>query len=171
MGRAGVPLRDPDGHIVELYYETEWYQPPPELKPALKNRRSGFPRAASTSAARPPQLPRVDIKANALFFENYLGLRTPSRSCSTTARSCDVDDDVQQELRLRLYRDHYGKPAASITSPMRSTAARNLARRRYLLENGVHIETATQARDPADLLPLCLRARRNRVEVATPAHG
>jgi catechol 2,3-dioxygenase len=22
--------RDPDGHVIELYYETEWYQPPPE---------------------------------------------------------------------------------------------------------------------------------------------
>src|SRR5580704_4330705 len=28
--------RDADGHVTELYYETEWYQPPAELKPALK---------------------------------------------------------------------------------------------------------------------------------------
>ena len=21
----------PDGHILEIYYETEWYEPPPEL--------------------------------------------------------------------------------------------------------------------------------------------
>ena len=35
--------RDPDGHIVELYYETEWYQAPPELKPALKNQAQRFP--------------------------------------------------------------------------------------------------------------------------------
>src|ERR1700684_2796641 len=35
--------RDPDGHIVELYYETEWYQPPAELKPALKNQAQRFP--------------------------------------------------------------------------------------------------------------------------------
>ncbi|WP_456686854.1 VOC family protein, partial [Bradyrhizobium sp. P5_C11_2] len=35
--------RDPDGHIVELYYETEWYQAPPELRPALKNQAQRFP--------------------------------------------------------------------------------------------------------------------------------
>ena len=28
--------KDPDGHTVELYYETEWYKAPPELKPSPK---------------------------------------------------------------------------------------------------------------------------------------
>src|SRR4029453_14380345 len=35
--------RDPDGHIVELYYETEWYQAPPEPKPGLQNKAQRFP--------------------------------------------------------------------------------------------------------------------------------
>ena len=43
--------QDPDGHKIELYNETQWYQPPPELRPALKTRRSGSRRAASTCAA------------------------------------------------------------------------------------------------------------------------
>jgi catechol 2,3-dioxygenase len=30
-------FRTPDGHRMQLYYETEWYSPPPELQPALKN--------------------------------------------------------------------------------------------------------------------------------------
>src|SRR6201986_2807977 len=34
---------DPDGHIIELYYETERYAPPPELKPALKNQAQRYP--------------------------------------------------------------------------------------------------------------------------------
>jgi catechol 2,3-dioxygenase len=34
---------DPDGHELELYWETEWYQPPPELRPALKNQAMRFP--------------------------------------------------------------------------------------------------------------------------------
>ena len=42
--------RDPNGHIVELYYETEWYQGPLELKPALKNQAQRFGRGASMSA-------------------------------------------------------------------------------------------------------------------------
>jgi catechol 2,3-dioxygenase len=34
---------DPDGHELELYWETEWYQPPPGLEPALKNQAMRFP--------------------------------------------------------------------------------------------------------------------------------
>ncbi len=30
-------FRGPDGHLMELYYETEKYQPPEHLRPALKN--------------------------------------------------------------------------------------------------------------------------------------
>ena len=33
---------DPDQHNIEIYYETEWYQPPAELKPALKNQASRY---------------------------------------------------------------------------------------------------------------------------------
>jgi catechol 2,3-dioxygenase len=33
----------PDGHAMELYYETEWYSPPPELQPSLKNQAQRFP--------------------------------------------------------------------------------------------------------------------------------
>jgi catechol 2,3-dioxygenase len=36
-------FRDPDGHEFELYWETEWYQPPAELKPALKNQAQAYP--------------------------------------------------------------------------------------------------------------------------------
>ena len=35
--------RDPDGHRIELYYETEWYEAPPEQRPALKNQAQRFP--------------------------------------------------------------------------------------------------------------------------------
>lgn len=34
---------DPDGHEFELYWETEWYQPPPQLRPALKNQAQRYP--------------------------------------------------------------------------------------------------------------------------------
>jgi catechol 2,3-dioxygenase len=30
-------FRDPDGHELEIYWESEWFEAPPELKPALKN--------------------------------------------------------------------------------------------------------------------------------------
>src|SRR4029079_17322341 len=34
---------DPDGHRHELYYDTEWYEAPAELKPSLKNQAQRFP--------------------------------------------------------------------------------------------------------------------------------
>src|SRR6266853_1398773 len=67
---------DPDGHRVELYFETEWYKAPPELRPALKNQAQRFP-ARGISVRRLDHLNclAVDIEANRLFFENYLGFR------------------------------------------------------------------------------------------------
>ena len=37
---------DPDGHEFELYWETEWYQPTGDLKPALKNQALAAPATA-----------------------------------------------------------------------------------------------------------------------------
>ena len=79
--------RDPDGHIVELYYETEWYQAPPELKPALKNQAQRFP-ARGVNVRRLDHLNclAVDIKANrAVLRKLSRPAGSPSRSCSTTA--------------------------------------------------------------------------------------
>jgi catechol 2,3-dioxygenase len=37
-------FNDPDGHELEVYWETEWYQPPsPELTPSLKNQAQAYP--------------------------------------------------------------------------------------------------------------------------------
>jgi catechol 2,3-dioxygenase len=68
--------RDPDGHMIELYYETDWYVPPPELRPALKNQAQRFPaRGANVRRLDHLNCLAVDIRANRIFFENYLGCR------------------------------------------------------------------------------------------------
>ncbi|MBB5778754.1 catechol 2,3-dioxygenase [Nonomuraea jabiensis] len=36
-------FRDPDGHELRLYWESQWYEPPGELRPALKNQPQAFP--------------------------------------------------------------------------------------------------------------------------------
>ncbi|MBV9381518.1 MAG: VOC family protein [Streptosporangiaceae bacterium] len=37
-------FRDPDGHEIDLYWETEWYSPPTgDLRPALKNQAQAYP--------------------------------------------------------------------------------------------------------------------------------
>ncbi|HEX4425268.1 MAG TPA: catechol 2,3-dioxygenase [Terriglobales bacterium] len=69
-------MHDPDGHVIELYYQTEWYTPPPNLRPALKNQAQRFP-ARGVNVRRLDHLNclAVDIRANRIFFENYLGCR------------------------------------------------------------------------------------------------
>jgi catechol 2,3-dioxygenase len=74
-GKAFV-CKDPDGHVIELYYETEWYQAPPDKTPALKNQAQRFP-ARGVNVRRLDHFNGLaaDIKANRIFFETYLGAR------------------------------------------------------------------------------------------------
>lgn len=67
---------DPDGHVVELYYEAERYEAPPELRPALKNQAQRYP-ARGVNVRRLDHFNGLctDVKANRIFFEDYLGAR------------------------------------------------------------------------------------------------
>jgi catechol 2,3-dioxygenase-like lactoylglutathione lyase family enzyme len=62
--------QDPDGHALELYYETEWYTPPPALKPALKNQAQRFPaRGVNVRRLDHVNCLAVDIRATRLFIK------------------------------------------------------------------------------------------------------
>jgi catechol 2,3-dioxygenase len=69
-------FHDPDGHLLEIYYETEWYVAPEALKPALKNQAQRFP-ARGVSVRRIDHFNCLaqDIRANREFFERVLGFR------------------------------------------------------------------------------------------------
>ena len=73
-------FRDPDEHQIELYYETQWYEAPPELRPALKNQAQRYP-ARGCNVRRLDHLNclAVDVQANREFFERYLGFRLTER--------------------------------------------------------------------------------------------
>ena len=72
----GYRFHDPDGHVIELYYETEWYQAPENLRPALKNQAQRYPaRGASVRRLDHFNCLAVDIRANREFFQNTLGFR------------------------------------------------------------------------------------------------
>jgi catechol 2,3-dioxygenase len=69
-------FHDPDGHVLEIYYETEWYQAPPELKPSLKNQAQRFPaRGANVRRLDHFNCLAADVKANRAFFQETLGFR------------------------------------------------------------------------------------------------
>jgi catechol 2,3-dioxygenase len=67
---------DPDGHEIGLYFETEWYDCPDDLKPGLKNQ----PQAKPNRGIGVRRLDHVnylaqDVLANTDFLENVLGAR------------------------------------------------------------------------------------------------
>lgn len=67
---------DPDGHPIEIYYETEWYQPPPSLKPALKNQPSRYAdRGVGVRRLDQIALFAANVRANRLFMLETLGGR------------------------------------------------------------------------------------------------
>ncbi|NGO11013.1 catechol 2,3-dioxygenase [Streptomyces sp. HC44] len=67
---------DPDGHELALYWESEWYEAPPELKPGLKNQ----PQAKPGQGVGVRRLDHVnflaaDVGSNAAFTRDVLGAR------------------------------------------------------------------------------------------------
>jgi catechol 2,3-dioxygenase len=67
---------DPDGHQMEIYYETEWYQPPENLRPALKNQASRYSdRGIGVRRIDHVALLASDVCANRQFMQEYLGCR------------------------------------------------------------------------------------------------
>jgi catechol 2,3-dioxygenase len=74
-GRA-YSFLDPDGHRLELFYESERYVPPPELRPALKNQPQRYPgRGAGVRHLDHVNFLAVDPGENRAFLERNLGLR------------------------------------------------------------------------------------------------
>jgi catechol 2,3-dioxygenase len=67
---------DPDGHPMELYYETEHYVPPEHLRPALKNVPQRYVgRGAAVKRLDHVNLLASDVAANRRFASDALGFR------------------------------------------------------------------------------------------------
>lgn len=67
---------DPDGHLLEIYYETEKYQAPENLRPALKNQ----PQRYTDHGVGVRRLDHInflgrDPASNRLFFQQQMGAR------------------------------------------------------------------------------------------------
>ena len=67
---------DPDGHNLEIYYETEWYKPPEHLRPALKNQASRYPdHGIGLRRIDHINLLAADVRATRIFMQELLGMR------------------------------------------------------------------------------------------------
>jgi catechol 2,3-dioxygenase len=71
---ATYVFRDPDGHELGVYFETEWYRPPPELVPSLKNQAAAYP-GVGVGVRRLDHVNflGVDVEANRDFLRDRLG--------------------------------------------------------------------------------------------------
>ncbi len=73
-------FRDPDGHVFELYWETEWYEAPPDRRPSLKNQPERYPaRGVNVRRIDHFNCLAVDVRACRHFFERSLGFRCTER--------------------------------------------------------------------------------------------
>ena len=71
---------DPDGHVFELVYEAERYEPPPELVPSLKNQPQRFTgRGVSVKRLDHVNLLAGDVRAARSFATDVLGYRLYER--------------------------------------------------------------------------------------------
>jgi catechol 2,3-dioxygenase len=137
-------FHDPDGHLLELYYETEWYQAPPDLRPALKNQAQRFPaRGVNVRRIDHFNCLAVDIRANREFFERVLGFRLTEQIV--------LDSGVEAGMWLtctnKSYDFAYTREAHGVGGRFHHVTFALDSREEILraadifLENGVHIET------------------------------
>jgi catechol 2,3-dioxygenase len=69
-------FRDPDGHLMEVYYEEQRYRAPPALRSALKNQPQRYP-GQGVGVRRTDHLALLaaDVAANRRFAQELLGFR------------------------------------------------------------------------------------------------
>ncbi len=137
-------FHDPDGHLLELYYETDWYEAPPALRPSLKNQAQRFP-ARGANVRRLDHFNGLcaDVRANRVFFERYLGFRLTEQIV--------LDDGTEAGMWLtatnKSYDFAYTREAHGVRGRFHhvtfalDTREEILRAADIFLENGVFIET------------------------------
>ncbi|HXH25874.1 MAG TPA: catechol 2,3-dioxygenase [Vicinamibacterales bacterium] len=133
-----------DGHNMEIYYETEWYTPPPELKPALKNQAMRFPaRGANVRRLDHLNLLAADVAALHGFFEDVLGMRTTEMIRLDNGELAGVwVTATNKTYDVAFTADHYGARGRFHHLTYAIDSREEILRAADIfLENGVHIET------------------------------
>ena len=65
---------DPDGHEIQLYWETTWFEAPSGLRPSLKNQPQAYPgRGVSVRRLDHVNFLAADVPANGRFVSDVLG--------------------------------------------------------------------------------------------------
>jgi catechol 2,3-dioxygenase len=135
---------DPDGHEIGIYWETERYQAPPELKPSLKNQAARFPgRGANVRRLDHVNYLAVDIPANFDFMTGALGamlteqiLSEEGPPAATWVTFSDKSYDIVHTVDRTGTRGRLHHIALATDTREDILRAADVC-----LENGIHIET------------------------------
>jgi catechol 2,3-dioxygenase len=133
-----------DNHNVEIYWETNWYKAPPELKPALKNQAMRFPaRGANVRRLDHMNLLAADVKALRIWFEDVLGLRVTEKIVLDSGEEAGVwVTSNNKTYDVAFTADHYGAVGRFHHVTFAIDSREEILRAAdVFLENGVHIET------------------------------
>ena len=134
----------PEGHRMEVYYETEWYTPPPDLVPSLKNQAMRFPaRGASVRRLDHLNLLSQDVAALRRFMEDVLGLRTTEMIVLDDGREAGAWVTTSNKTYdVAFTADHYGAHGRFHHVTYAVDSREDVLRAADIfLEHGVHIET------------------------------
>jgi catechol 2,3-dioxygenase len=73
-------FRDPDGHVMEVYFETEKYDPPEHLRPSLKNQPQRYiGRGAAVKRLDHVNVLAAEVRPSREFCQDVLGYRLYER--------------------------------------------------------------------------------------------
>jgi catechol 2,3-dioxygenase len=76
----GYRFAGPDGHLFELYYEVDRYEPPEHLRPSLKNQPQRYTgRGAAVKRLDHVNVLSADVRADRVFATDVLGYRLHER--------------------------------------------------------------------------------------------
>lgn len=133
-----------DRHRMEVYYETEWYRPPPELQPALKNQAMRYPaRGVNVRRLDHMNLLTADVAALRRFMEDVLGLRTTEMIVLDSGKEAGgwvTSNNKSYDLAFTA--DHYGASGRFHHVTYALDSREDILRAADIfLEHGVHIET------------------------------
>ena len=137
--------RGPGGHVFELYYDTKWYEAPPELKPALKNQAMRFP-ARGVNARRLDHLNLLvpDVEATEDFLTQGLGMRVTEKIMLDDGKAAGSwVTCTNKSYDIAFTRDHHPEIPARFHHVTYALDCREdvLRAADIFLENGVFIET------------------------------
>ncbi|MFI6793007.1 catechol 2,3-dioxygenase [Nonomuraea sp. NPDC050383] len=136
--------RDPDGHEIALYWESEWYEAPPELRPGLKNQ----PQAKPCQGVGVRRLDHVNFLAAEVapssgFTHRLLGARPTEQIVLDSGRlSAQWLTFTNKSYDIVYTEDRSGSRGRLHHVAFATDSREDILRAADLcLDNGVHIET------------------------------